>query len=172
MRRLVLFGMILAMAGCRSEPQVKDINDMKDDLISDYQVSDVSVEGDQHLMIAMSLPEDNNLERVANVGFNRMGDMLNHVLTSYPTLSTEAKQIYVTFNANLVDSQNNQSVEPMYDVYFDVPELEKLDVDSSLTFYDYLRRADISIRQPMGYKVIETWCAGDNNKQDFVKICQ
>ncbi|ERL56161.1 hypothetical protein M917_0839 [Psychrobacter aquaticus CMS 56] len=163
--------MILAMAGCSSEPQVKDINDMKDDLISDYQVSDVYIEGDQHLMIAMSLPENNDLEHAANVGFNRMGDMLNHVLVSYPTLDAEAKQIYVSFNANLVDTQNNPSIEPMYDVYFDVSELKKLNVDSSSTFYDYLRYANISVRQPMGHKVIEAWCAGDNNKQDFVNVC-
>ena len=171
MSRLILIGMALTLAGCGSEPQVKGIDDMKDDLISNYQVNDVSINDDKHLMITMTLPEDDNLERAANVGFSRMSDMLNYVLVSYPTLDADAKQIYVTFNANLLDSYNNPSTAPVYDTFYDVPELKKLKVNSSSTFYDYLRHANISVRQPVGHDIIEAWCKSDNNTQEFENIC-
>lgn len=172
MKRLGVLALTIALVGCGGAPKTQDLSTIKEDLMESYRVSDAVVEGDGHLVITMALPDDSDYERVANRGFNDIGDMLNHVIQTYPDVKTDTKQVYITFNASLLDNNNAQKVEPVFDVFFDTDKLATFDGGTATTFYDYLRVAKISIRQPIGHDIIETWCQGDNNQRDFKNICQ
>ncbi|MFB2539058.1 hypothetical protein [Acinetobacter sp. c3-l95] len=164
MRKLILLFIVVLLTGCNETANNQSYEGV---LLRNNNVKAVKLEGDNHLMVSIDLPQRDAVD-VVNSGFLSMQQALTDLLKSGK--EPNSKQIYFTFYAEIVDASNHQTREPIFDIYFDTPELKTLNLENNITFYDYLRLAKVSIRQPVGYKALSEWCKSDDNSK-FGNIC-
>lgn len=74
--------------------------------------------------------------------------------------------------ARLKDQYNNISEDPIFQLTYDYPEIQKVNIDTDYVDHRlFMNFAKFSIRHPTGHDLYKAWCLKDNNAERSGNFC-